>query len=84
MYGQNEENLKELFERFFDAEKAERAVEDVEKAEERIRVLERKQDTNNAKAEAERGAIKEKIDDTKLKEILTLLSEKKKFNIKRR
>jgi DNA repair exonuclease SbcCD nuclease subunit len=36
----------------------------VEEAEQRIRKLERKQDTNNAKAEAERKAIKEKIDDT--------------------
>jgi len=33
MNGQNEENLKELFERFAGAEQAERAVEDVRKAE---------------------------------------------------
>ena len=37
MYGQNEENLKELFEGFYDAEKAEKAIEDVEKAEELLR-----------------------------------------------
>ncbi len=37
MYGQNEENLKELFERFYDVDKAEQAVEDVEKAEELLR-----------------------------------------------
>lgn len=36
----------------------------VEQAEQRIRDLERKQDRNNAKAEAERKSIKEKIDDT--------------------
>ena len=30
------------------------------------------------------GQVKERIDDAKLKEILTLLSEKKKWNIKRR
>lgn len=30
------------------------------------------------------GQVKERIDDTKLREILTLLSEKKKWNIKRR
>ncbi|MCK4635042.1 MAG: hypothetical protein KAT37_04160 [Candidatus Aenigmarchaeota archaeon] len=30
------------------------------------------------------GQVKERIDDAKLREILTLLSEKKKWNIKRR
>ena len=33
MNGRNEENLKELFEKFFNAEQAQRAVEDVQKAE---------------------------------------------------
>jgi len=37
MNGQNEENLKELFEKFFTAEQAERAVEDVQKAEQLLR-----------------------------------------------
>ena len=33
MNGQNEENLKDLFEKFFDPEQAERAVEDIRKGE---------------------------------------------------
>lgn len=37
---------------------------DVKDLKDRTRDLERKQDRNNAKAEAERKAIKEKIDDT--------------------
>ena len=37
MNSQNEENLKELFERFADAEQAEKCVEDVQKAEQILR-----------------------------------------------
>jgi len=37
MNSQNEENLKELFERFVDAEQAEKHVEDVQKAEQILR-----------------------------------------------
>ncbi|MHC4594656.1 MAG: hypothetical protein ACYS19_06890, partial [Planctomycetota bacterium] len=37
MNGQNKENLKELFERFADAEQAEKCVEDVQKAEQILR-----------------------------------------------
>ena len=37
MSGQNEENLKELFERFLDVEQAQRCVEDVQKAEQILR-----------------------------------------------
>jgi len=37
MNGQNEENLKKLFEKFYPAEQAQRAVEDVQKAEQLLR-----------------------------------------------
>jgi len=37
MNGQNEENLKKLFEKFYTAEQAQRAVEDVQKAEQLLR-----------------------------------------------
>ena len=37
MNGQNKENLKELFEKFFTAEQAKKAIEDVQKAEQILR-----------------------------------------------
>ena len=37
MNGQNEENFKELFEKFYTAEQAQRAIEDVQKAEQLLR-----------------------------------------------
>src|SRR4030042_5448813 len=37
MDDENEENLKELFERFFDAEQAKKCIEDIEKGEQILR-----------------------------------------------